>query len=102
MVGGIESFKVTVFIRLFFTGFECEEGAVGMILADIGNTASQGLEPDCFLPAAFTLGFFRHNDQVSGVPLEITDTIRFFFTGFECKKKGVSMILADIFKTALH
>jgi hypothetical protein len=44
----------------------------------------------------------EENDQVSAVPFEITNTIRFFFTGFECKKEAVSMFLADIFKTALH
>jgi hypothetical protein len=38
VIGGIESFQVTIFIRLFFTGFECEKGTVGMVLADIGNT----------------------------------------------------------------
>jgi hypothetical protein len=37
----IEAFEVTIFIRLFFTGFECKKGAIGMILTDIGNTASQ-------------------------------------------------------------
>jgi hypothetical protein len=39
LIGGIESFEVTIFIRLLFTGFECEKGTVGMLLADIGNTA---------------------------------------------------------------
>jgi hypothetical protein len=38
VIGCIESFEVTVFIRLLFTGFECEKGAVGMVLADTGNT----------------------------------------------------------------
>jgi hypothetical protein len=37
----IESFEVTIFIRLLFTGFECEKGAVGMVLADIGNAEPQ-------------------------------------------------------------
>jgi len=37
----IESFEITILIRLFFTGFECEKGAVGMFLADIGNTEPQ-------------------------------------------------------------
>jgi hypothetical protein len=37
----IESFEVTIIIRLFFTGFEREKGAVSMVLTDIGNTASQ-------------------------------------------------------------
>jgi hypothetical protein len=39
VIGCIEPFKVTILIRLFFTGFECKKGAVGMIHADIGNTA---------------------------------------------------------------
>jgi hypothetical protein len=38
VIGCIESFEVTVFIRLLFTGFECEKGAIGMVLADTGNT----------------------------------------------------------------
>jgi hypothetical protein len=31
VIGGIESFEVTVIIRLFFTGFEGEKGTVGMV-----------------------------------------------------------------------
>jgi hypothetical protein len=40
-IGGIESFEVTIFIRLFLARLECEEGTVGMVLTDIGNTAPQ-------------------------------------------------------------
>jgi hypothetical protein len=36
-----ESFEITIIIRLLFTGFECEKGTVGMVLADIGNTGTQ-------------------------------------------------------------
>ena len=44
----------------------------------------------------------RRNDHVSGISFKITNTVRFFFAGFECKKKAISMVLADIFETALH
>jgi len=44
---------------------------------------------------------FLGNDEISTVSFEITDTVHFFFTGFECKKETVSMFLADIFKTTL-
>ena len=60
LTGRIESFEITIVIRLLFTGSECEKGAVGMVPADIGDTESQGLEPDCILPTVFTLWFFRH------------------------------------------
>ncbi len=40
--------------------------------------------------------------SLSGVSFKITNTVRFFFAGFECKKKAISMVLADIFETALH
>ena len=39
---------------------------------------------------------------VSGVPFKITNTVRFFFAGFECKKEAVSMVLADIGETAFY
>jgi hypothetical protein len=41
MIGCIELFEITVIIRLFFTGFECEEETVGMLPADIGNTVPE-------------------------------------------------------------
>jgi hypothetical protein len=41
VISCIEAFEVTIFIRLLFTGFECEKGTVGMVLADIGNTGTQ-------------------------------------------------------------
>jgi hypothetical protein len=31
VIGGIESFEVTVIIRLFFARFEGEKGTVGMV-----------------------------------------------------------------------
>jgi hypothetical protein len=40
-IGGIEPFEITIFIRLFLAGLESEKGAVGMVLADIGNTEPQ-------------------------------------------------------------
>ena len=36
------------------------------------------------------------------VSFEDAGTEIFFFTGFECKKEAVSVILADIGKNALH
>jgi len=30
-INSIESFQVTIFIRLLFTGFESEKGTVGMV-----------------------------------------------------------------------
>ena len=36
------------------------------------------------------------------VSFENTDPIGFLFTGFERKKEAVGMVLADIFKAALH
>jgi hypothetical protein len=38
VIGCIESFEITIIVRLLFTWFECEKEAVGMVLADIGNT----------------------------------------------------------------
>jgi hypothetical protein len=49
----------------------------------------------------FSVIVIQGNDQVSAVSFEITNTVDFFFTGFECKKEAVSMLFADIFKTAL-
>jgi hypothetical protein len=40
-IGCIESFEITVLIGLLFTGFEGEEGTVGMVPADIGDTAPE-------------------------------------------------------------
>jgi hypothetical protein len=31
VINGIESFEITVVVRLFFTGFEGEKGAIGMV-----------------------------------------------------------------------
>jgi len=60
VIGCIEAFEVTIFIRLLFTGFECEKGTIGMFLADIGDTEPQRLKADCVLLTAFTLYFFCH------------------------------------------
>lgn len=62
-------FEITGTGDLFFTRFEPEEEAVGVVLADMGKTALQGLEPDRILVAVFTLWSFRHDQivQISGL-----------------------------------
>jgi hypothetical protein len=41
VIGCIESFEITILIRLLFTGFECKKEAVGMVPADIGNNVPE-------------------------------------------------------------
>jgi len=40
-IGGIESFEITIIIRLLLTGFERKQGTVGVVYADIGNTGPE-------------------------------------------------------------
>jgi hypothetical protein len=60
-IGCTESFEITFTGGLFFTGFEGKKDAVGMVLADISETATKRLVPDCILLTVFTLGFFYHD-----------------------------------------
>jgi hypothetical protein len=41
VIGCIESFEITIIIRLLFTRFEREKEAVGMVLAEIGKTVPE-------------------------------------------------------------
>jgi hypothetical protein len=60
-IGCTESFEIAFTGGLFFTGFEGKKEAVGMVLADIGETATKRLVPDCILLTVFTPGFFSHD-----------------------------------------
>jgi hypothetical protein len=70
------------------------------LVPDPDREPREGMQVSCNREAVARI--VRGHDQVSAVSFENTDAVYLFFTGFERKKEAVSMVLADIFKSALQ
>ena len=86
-------FAITPFYRIPFPDDPCRKNKPGKELTEHA-TIKTCREMHPFFRAMIRCRLF--------ISFEDTGTEIFFFTGFECKKEAVSMVLADISKRALQ
>jgi hypothetical protein len=87
-------FAITTFYPISFPDDPCRENKPDKDLTEHA-TIKTGRE----MQPSFFKRMIRYRLFVT---FEDTNTEIFFFTGFECKKEAVSMVLADIGKSALY
>jgi hypothetical protein len=91
--------KIYIQVNFFYirTGCNAAPSAISRRDRPISSPPAISLRGELH-PSSFR-AMFRYRLFVS---FEDTNTGGFFFTGFEFEKEAVSMVLADIFKTALE